>query len=396
MRAKVLLMCFYCSLICVAASAQSDSDSIPVPLPLAKVGIFIPLHLDSVFNYTGGYKYNSSIPKYVMPGLEFYSGVQLALDSLKKEGLSAEIFIIDSKDRYESMSSHLAGELNKASLIIGMVQTVSELKTLADAARQRGIPFISATYPNDGGLTGNPSLVILNATLKSHCQGIYKLLSNSYSFENIILLTKPGVQEDKMKAVFEESNRNITPALKWQMADITNGISTEDLTAMLDSTRNNVIVCATLDEALGTNIIKQLSALRTPYRSSIIGMPTWDDYKFDKAEFKGVEIMYPTPFLTSSGNSRVYNAISNKYKARARSRASDMVYKGFEVTYRYIKNMLSHQDYIVDLSDHSGKIFSDFEIEPVKIRNIKNEPDYYENKKVYFIKKMDGAIKGIF
>jgi len=277
-----------------------------------------------------------------------------------------------------------------------MVQSLTELKTLADAARQRNIPFLSATYPNDGGITGNPSLVVLNSTLKSHCQGIYKLLTNTYSSENVIILSKPGVQEDKMKAVFEEQNKKNSTSLKWKTADITNGISIEDLTAMLDSTKNNVIVCATLDETLGTDLIKQLSSLRNPYRSTIIGMPTWDDYKFDKPEFKGVEIMYPTPFLTSSGNSKVYNSISNKYKARAHSRASDMVYKGFEITYRYIKNMLSHQDHIVDLGDHAGKIFSDFDLQPVKIRTVKNEPDYYENKKVYFVKKMDGAVKGIF
>lgn len=393
MRAKVLLPGLYFSLLGLAVAAQSDSIPVPVPQP-AKVGIFIPLHLDSVFTSSGSYKYNSTIPRYVMPGLEFYSGVQLALDSLKKEGLSAEVFVIDSKDRYQSMGSHIADDLNDASLIIGMVQSVTELKTLADAARQRSIPFISATYPNDGGLTGNPSLIILNSTLKSHCQGIYKLLT-SYTLDNVIILSKPGMQEDKIKIVFEESNKKNLSPLHWNMADISNGISTEDLSAMLDSTKNNVIVCATLDEALSTGIIKQLSALRNPYRSTVIGMPTWDDIKFDRAEFKGVEIMYPTPFLTSGGNSRVYNSVSNKYKARAKSRASDMVYKGFEVTYRYIKNMLSHQDYIVDLSDHTGKIFSDFDLQPVKIRTVKNEPDYYENKKVYFVKKMDGAIKGI-
>jgi hypothetical protein len=393
MRAKVSLLGFFSVLLSFSVVAQSDS--IPVPHQ-PKVGIFIPLHLDSVFSYSGSYKFGSSIPKYVMPGLEFYSGVQLALDSLRKEGLTAEVFIIDSKDRYQSMNSHINENLNDAALYIGMVQSVAEMKVLADAARTRNIPFLSATYPNDGGLSGNPSLVILNSTLKSHCQGIYKLLTNTYSTENIIVLGKPGVQEDKMKTVFEESNKKSSSPLTWKMEDITNGISNEDLTAMLDSTKNNVIVVATLDEGLGTAIIKQMSALRNPYRSTVIGMPTWDDFKFDKTEFKGVEIMYPTPFLTSSGNSRVYNSIANKYKARAKSRASDMVFKGFEITYRYIKNMLSHQDYIVDLSDHAGKIFSDFDLQPVKIKTVKNEPDYYENKKVYFVKKMDGAVKGIF
>ncbi|MEO7311902.1 MAG: hypothetical protein ABIX01_15970 [Chitinophagaceae bacterium] len=393
MRAKVSLLGFYCSLLCFAAAGQSDS--IPEPAQ-AKVGIFIPLHLDSVFTSSGSYKYNSSIPKYVMPGLEFYSGVQLALDSLRKEGLNAEVFIIDSKDRYQSMSSHIADDLDHAALLIGMVQSVTELKILSDAAYNRSIPFISATYPNDGGLTGNPSLIILNSTLRSHCQGIYKLLANSYSLDNIIVLSKSGVQEDRMKAVLEEANKNSNSSLKWKKADISNGINTEDLAALMDSTKNNVVVCATLDETLGMSIIRELSSLRNPYRSSIIGMPTWDDFKFEKAEFKGVEIMYPTPFLTSSGNSRVYNSVSNKYRARAKSRASDMVYKGFEITYRYIKNMLSHQDHIVDLSDHTGKIFSDFDLEPVKIRTTKNEPDYYENKKVYFVKKLDGVVKGIF
>ncbi|MES2776470.1 MAG: hypothetical protein V4722_19995 [Bacteroidota bacterium] len=393
MRAKVLLLGFFCSFLVMAASAQSDS--IPVPHQ-AKVGIFIPLHLDSVFTSGGSYKYSGSIPKYVMPGLEFYSGVQLALDSLKREGLSAEVYIIDSKDRYQSMSSHIADDLNNASLIIGMVQSVGELKILADAARQRSIPFLSATYPNDGGLTGNPSLIILNSTLKSHCQGIYKLLTSNHSLDNVLILSKPGVQEDKMKAVFEESNKKNSSPLTWKMVDISSGIDAGDLSAMLDSTKNNVLVCATLDEAAGTSLVRQLSAIRNPYHSTVIGMPTWDDLKFEKAEFKGVEVMYPTPFLTSSGNNRVYNSVSNKYKARAKSRASDMVYKGFEITYRYIKNMLSHQDYIIDLGDHTGKIFSDFNIEPVKIKTVKNEPDYYENKKVYFVKKIDGAVKGIF
>jgi len=387
---QLLLGCLSFSLSLTAAAQDA---SIPPPAK-AKVGIFIPLHLDSVFTYGGSYKFNTTIPRFVLPGLEFYSGVQLALDSLQKEGLNAEVFIIDSKDRYTSMARHISDDLKDAGLLIGMVQNVSELKTLSEAANAHSIPFISATYPNDGGLVGNPSLVILNTTLKSHCQGIYKLLANSYRSSNIIILTKEGAQEDKIKGVLEEANKNASSPLSWKMVDIGNGLGSDELKGYMDSTKNNILVCGTLDEAAGTNIIKQLSSARPSYRSSIIGMPTWDDYKFDKSEFKGVEIMYPTPFLTASGNNRVFNSVSNKFKAKAKSRPSDMVFKGFEVTYRYIKNMLSHQDNIIDLSDRDGKIFSDFDIEPVKMKTTKNEPDYYENKKVYFIRKLDGVMKG--
>ena len=385
-----MLGCF-CCMLSIAAIAQNNHTA------PAKVGIFIPLNLDTVFTSGGSYKYNNNIPRYVLPGLEFYSGVQIALDSLQKEGLNAEIYIIDTKDKNVSLSRHLSSELKDASLLIGMVQNVAELKTIADAAHARNIPFISATYPNDAATVGNPSLIILNSTLKSHCEAIYKLLANSYNKENIIVLTKPGFQEDKIKAILEESNSAASRSLKWKTADISNGIDTYALTALMDSTKNNVVVCATLDEPAGLTLIKQLSSLNSDgYRSTIIGMPTWDDISFTKDDYKGVEIVYSTPFLTASGNNRVFNSVTNKFKARSKSRPSDMVYKGFEITYRYIKNMLSHQDNIIDLSDRSGKIFSDFDIEPLKMRTTKNEPDYYENKKIYFIKKLDGIMKGIY
>lgn len=391
MNVKELFLGSFSLMLSLISFAQSDSPSASTR---AKIGIFVPLHLDSAFTSTGGYKYNGNVPKFIMPGLEFYGGAQLALDSLQKEGLSAEVFIIDTKDRSQSISSHISQDLKDASLLIGVMQSVIELKTIADAAYLNGIPFISATYPNDGGIIGNPSLVILNSTLKSHCQAIYKQLTTNYSSDNIIILSRAGTQEEKIRTVLDESNQ-ANSQLKWKIIDATSSIDLTQLTSLMDSTKKNVVVCATLDEDLGVNVIKQLSSLHNTYRSTVIGMPTWDDFKFDRPEFKGVEILYSTPFITASGNSKVFNSIANKFKAKIHSRPTDMVYKGFEITYRYLKNMLNHQDNIIDLSDRVGKIFSDFDIQPVKMKTTKNEPDYYENKKVYFIKKIDGTSKVI-
>jgi hypothetical protein len=72
------------------------------------------------------------------------------------------------------------------------------------------------------------------------------------------------------------------------------------------------------------------------------------------------------------------------------------VYRGYEITLRYISNMVSHVDNIIDLSDQEGRIFSDFDIQPVKLRQQNSKPDYYENRKIYFIKKIDGVIKGVY
>src|SRR4051812_9820934 len=58
-----------------------------------KVAIFVPLYLDSAFDASNSYRYDKSFPKFINPGLEFYEGVQLALDSLEKEDARLEVHI---------------------------------------------------------------------------------------------------------------------------------------------------------------------------------------------------------------------------------------------------------------------------------------------------------------
>ena len=72
-----------------------------------KIAIFSPLYLDSAFDDLNNYRYEKQFPKFINPGLEFYEGVQLALDSLSKEGTQLEVFIYDTRSEKESLSKEL-------------------------------------------------------------------------------------------------------------------------------------------------------------------------------------------------------------------------------------------------------------------------------------------------
>src|SRR3712207_2634194 len=72
-----------------------------------KVALFTPLYLDSVFDASGGYRHDNSFPGYLVPGLEFYQGAQLAIDSLQKRGAPLEVFIYDSRSRRSSLVQQL-------------------------------------------------------------------------------------------------------------------------------------------------------------------------------------------------------------------------------------------------------------------------------------------------
>ena len=72
-----------------------------------KLAIFLPLYLDSAFDASGNYRYDKNFPKFINPGLEFYEGVQLALDSLQKENARLEVHIFDTRSNSKSIAQVL-------------------------------------------------------------------------------------------------------------------------------------------------------------------------------------------------------------------------------------------------------------------------------------------------
>jgi len=90
-----------------------------------QVAVFTPLYLDSAFNANQAYKHDKYFPKYINPGLEFYEGIQLALDSLQKEKAQLDVYVYDLKSVTQSLSSVLNSDsFNNMDLIIGNVNNV--------------------------------------------------------------------------------------------------------------------------------------------------------------------------------------------------------------------------------------------------------------------------------
>ncbi len=72
-----------------------------------------------------------------------------------------------------------------------------------------------------------------------------------------------------------------------------------------------------------------------------------------------------------------------------------MGFRGYEITLRYLKTYLAYPaDFLNHINDRQFRMFNDFEFKPVSLRD-NGQVDYRENKKVYLIKKTDGAIKTV-
>lgn len=362
-----------------------------------KVALFLPLYLDSAYDASNNYRYDKNFPKFINPGLEFYEGVQLALDSLQKENARLEVHIYDTRSSSRSVSQVLQSpEFEKTELIIGHVVS-GELQQLASAAAKMTIPFINVNFPNDGGITNNPEFVILNSTLKTHCEGIYRFIQRNYPTKPIVLFRKKGAQEDRLKGYFDDVTKSTNSVpLKIKYVTLDDAFDASALTAVLDSNANTVCIAGSLDDNFARMLCQNLAAINRSYSTVVIGMPTWDNIDFSPSAFKGEEILYSTPFYTNPSDTLV-KSIQQYFKVKFYSRPSDMVFRGYETTYRFSRQLLhTGKSLGGNLGEKKYKLFTDFDIQPVFLNRQNMTLDYFENKHLYFIKKVDGNIVKVY
>ena len=376
-----------CILPTVDCIAQNNSRQ--------KIAVFVPLYLDSAFDATNGYRYDKSFPKFINPGLEFYEGIQFALDSLNKENAQLEVFVFDTRSTKTLLQEQL-NELDSVGLIIAHANA-QENWVLADEAKIRKVPYINVNLPNDGGITNNPYFVMLNPSLKTHVEMVYRHLQKYFSVSTITVLRKKGQMEDLIKTYLDDfSKSTVAVPLKLKYVDLDDYFTEKQLLPLLDSNRHNVFFAASLDENFNRRLITQLVLAGKQYKTSIIGMPTLDNLEkdFSKTEYKGPEIIYGHPFYNSKMD-KVSTQLNNHFTTKMFARPSDMVFRGYEVMWKYSKLLAQYKtDLSSNLSNKSNKVFTDFDIQPVLNKQTMTM-EYFENKKLYFLKWQDGVIRGV-
>lgn len=366
---------------------------ISVAQPVRKIGLFVPLFLDSVF-HGNDYRYGKKFPRYALQGLDFVQGAQIALDSFPISNCIVELFVYDSKSDSVSVKTLIDSQkLDSLELIIGAVKD-DELNLLASFAKSKKIPFISATYPNDGGIVSNPYYVILNSTLRSHCEAIFSYLLQNHHTENIIHVRQTGSQEDRVAGYLNNINKpDNKPLLKIKTMNLDSNLIL--IKTALDSTKKNFIIGGSLDEDFVGSIANILSSVSKTYDITLIGMPNWDGFtsfgKNHKENLKDFPIYFTSPYFnykTDNYSKIIQDAYLKNYKGKP----SDFAYKGFEVMYVFSRLLnLYPVNLIEHLNDYPFKVFSDFNIVPIKSNNQSSHIDYQENKHLFFIKKVNGT-----
>ncbi|PSL50225.1 ABC-type branched-subunit amino acid transport system substrate-binding protein [Chitinophaga niastensis] len=354
------------------------------------IAFFAPLYLDSVFATSNDIP-GRTMPKYVLPGLEFYEGAQLALDTLQQQGYNLKVTVYDSKGKQSIASLIRNKSLEETDLILGAVNN-PELKELSDFAKNKEINFVSATFPNDGGINDNPFLYITNSTLKTHCEALQNYAQNAFTTKNIVLFRRNTAFESRLAADFKASYDKMDNNKKVKIREViwNEATTPEDISKYLLTDRTNVIIVTALDEAGAKSLLRKLSVSATTYPLQIFGMPTWDVFKLKDPEFKGLQVYYSSPYFNDKTDA--YSRYVNDYFRKTyKARPSDMAFKGFDLTYYFVKLLHNNGVYFNGMVSESPKVITNYNFQPVYLKEGDNTPSYFENKNIFIIQKGDST-----
>lgn len=370
------------------------AQAVPADGQRHKMAVFTPLYLDDAFDSEGAYRFSSkSFPKNSINGLEFYQGVAMAIDSLNRHNLPLDVYVYDSKSGSESLEQQFGKcAADGVGLIIANT-SLSELGMLAKLAAGKKITLVNATVPNDANTTNNPYFVVVNPTMGTQVEGLYKYIKNNYTGQKVVFFThKGGSSEDYIKSGFDVLNSGANP-IKIEFVQIGDTAAVTRAIHALDKTKPALFISGSLDNTFGNNVLTRAAAeIKNFPKVVVFGMPTWENLSMTKADYKGVEIVYGTPFHRSA-NSSVATAISNSYNKKMYARPSDLVYRAFGLTYRFGRLLSQYGKNINEnLGSSNYTMFYDYNFQPVyQSGNI----GYYENKKLYFLRYLNGSLQQV-
>jgi ABC-type branched-subunit amino acid transport system substrate-binding protein len=365
------------------------------PVKLPRIALFAPLYLDSVFDASGNYKPGKIFPRYLNAGLEFYQGATFALDSLDSENVKLSLKVFDTKNSKQTIFKIAdGGGLDSTDIIIGAVSG-SEYIDLATIAKEKKIPFVSAIYPNDGGISANPYVIIVNSKLNTHLQAIYNYVLRNFGTNKLVLARRKNPADDRVGDVFKSLNASGSgQVLNMQTFSVNAPQAVKDITSVLDSTRENVIICGSLDDGFAKNLIAVAASLSATYKITLVGMPTWSDFgELTKPELKAIPILYSSAFFNPGVTNTWVDSFTKDYAKATYTNPTETSFRGFELIYFFAHLLTGHQsDIIANLAEPDFKVLTDFDFKPIHWSKNITTPDYYENKRIYILKSFNGEL----
>ena len=215
--------------------------------------------------------------------VEYYEGFLMAMDSLKKQGISIDLYTYDSGKTVSSVNKILnKAEMKNMDIIFGPAHP-EQVKPMAEFAQKHNSRLVIPFSSKGDDVFGNPAVYQINTPQSYLYSEVYEHYLRKFPNAHVIFLdavTGHTDKDDFVKGLKEElKNRQITfKELRGE------NINPEGMKLAVDSLRENVIIPTSGKNVVLTKILPQLivtSREHPNYDMKLFGYPEWQTYTDD-------------------------------------------------------------------------------------------------------------------
>ncbi len=278
--------------------------------PLYNVALMLPLYLGDV-NGLDAEKPDRKIVNSArsLQFLPFYEGFLIAIDSLKKTGLSVRLYVYDvDKDTSKTKQLLKKPELKSMDLIIGVLYH-RNFQIVADFARKHNIAIVNPISERTDILKDNPFVFKIQPSQPAQPQILARYLK-SYTADGKVLIVRNGQYPDRR---FPDQLLEACHELNID-AKIVEG--QQAMISQLSKDVENFIIAYSTGTEYVADFTRRLFELRNSYRINLIGLPEWQI-------LNGIELEYLSVLKTHAmlaGFIDYYNPWVSRFVADYQSR----------------------------------------------------------------------------
>ena len=318
--------------------------------------------------------------------VEYYEGFLMAVDSLKKQGVSIDLYTYDTKGKTATTNNILAKkEMKDMDIIFGPANT-QDMDALASFADKNDIRLVVPFAPKVDEVFKNPHIYQVNTPQSYLYSEVYEHFTRKFGDCNVIFLNASNGDREKDDFIKGLKSELRNDGISYRDFTVTGNFY--ELTTVMDTLKNNVFIPTSGKSTALVKILPQLTQIRRErphYNMNLFGYPEWQTYTNDYlASFYEIDTYFYSSFYTNN----LFPAAVNFTHSYRRWYSKDManIYPkygmlGYDTGYFFLKG----------LSKYGNKMeenLSSIQVTPIqtgfKFERVNNWGGFI-NRKVFFV-----------
>jgi len=243
---------------------------------------------------------------------DFYKGFLMAVDTLKHQGISCDIYAYEETNTDGSSIQNILQQpmLKHVNMIVGPFRPANTAAVAAFAA-ENNIVMVTPMSTKGYDITRYENVYEVSAPQSFVYQNVYTKFASTFASQNVIFV---DMHDSKDNSEFSNglkstlSNRGI--------AHRTINIDEyKTLTELLSTEKSNILVPSSGSERALSNLCQKLRNLGNEivdYKINLFGYPEWQTYNNQKKNLEKYNAVFYTTFFANPANPNI-NRLSNNF-----------------------------------------------------------------------------------